>query len=189
MREHPPDTVAQTYARTVGALYLTLFLLGPLAFFLGRNSVMVRGDPLATAANVVASQGLSTAVPALLLLRGTGDLAAFDPDQVAALVVLSMEVNAFLVLVWGLLFGFHLALLGVLVYRSTFWPKTLGVLLAVAAVGYLAQGYGHLLAPQFDPVLSRVAVLLAVPGELAFAVWLLWKGVDPQRWTAFTQRA
>jgi hypothetical protein len=86
------------------------------------------------------------------------------------------------IIIWGLLFGFHLLLLGYLVYKSGFWPKVLGILLVIGSVGYLAQSYGHLLAPQYDGILSTVVIVLSIPGELAFTVWLLWKGIDVEKW-------
>jgi hypothetical protein len=131
---------------------------------------------------ILQAVNLFTAVPALLLLGGAGYLAAFEPDQLNALVLLFMDVNAFVIIIWGVLFGFHLLLLGYLVYRSGFWPRLLGILLIVAGIGYLLQSYGHLLAPQFDDILETVVIVLSVPGELAFTVWLLWKGVDVEQW-------
>jgi hypothetical protein len=131
---------------------------------------------------ILQAVNLFTAVPALLLLGGAGYLAAFEPDQLNALVLLFMDVNAFVIIIWGVLFGFHLLLLGYLVYRSGFWPRLLGILLIVGGIGYLLQSYGHLLAPQFDNILATVVIVLSVPGELAFTVWLLWKGVDVEQW-------
>jgi hypothetical protein len=55
-------------------------------------------------------------------------------------------------------------------------------LLLLAGVGYLAQSFGHFLLPQFDQILSVVVIVLAVPGELAFTIWLLAKGVNVERW-------
>lgn len=234
MTNHTTKTSPRTYARIVGIFYLIIFVLGPFAFFLGRTSVVVPGDPAATVDTLLASESmfrlgmvaetlivlieivvsailyvllrsvsqplalasalarfgqavlqaanLLTAVPALLLLGGAGYLATFEPDQLNALVLLFMEVNAFVIIIWGLLFGFHLLLLGYLVYRSGFWPRVLGILLLIASLGYLVQSYGHLLAPQYDELLATVVVLVAVPGELAFTVWLLWKGLDVDRW-------
>jgi hypothetical protein len=46
----------------------------------------------------------------------------------------------------------------------------------------LAQSFGHILWPQFDDILSVVVIVLAVPGELAFTIWLLAKGVNVERW-------
>jgi hypothetical protein len=131
---------------------------------------------------VVQAVNLFTAVPALLLLGGAGYLTVFEPAQLDALVLLFLDVNAFGILVWGLIFGFHLLLLGYLVYKSGFWPRILGILLVLASLGYLAQSYGHLLAPQYDDLLATIVVVLAVPGELAFALWLLIKGVNVEQW-------
>jgi hypothetical protein len=227
-------TSPKKIARIAGVLYLAIFFLGPFAFFLGRTSIVVPGNPAATIDNLMASESmfrlgivaetaiilieivvsailyvllrpvsrplslaaafarfaqsvlqavnLLTAVPALALLGGTGYLTVFAPDQLNALVLLFLDVNAFMIIIWGLIFGFHLVLLGYLVHRSRFFPRILGVLLIIGAVGYLAQSYGHILAPQFDDVLSTVVIVLSVPGELAFTVWLLWKGVNVERW-------
>jgi hypothetical protein len=129
----------------------------------------------------VQAVNLITAVPALLLLGGAGYVTAFAPEQWNALVLLFADTNAFMILLWGLIFGFHLLLLGVLVYRSGFLPRILGILLMIGAVGYLAQSYGHILTPQYDELLANVVIALSIPGELAFTVWLLWKGVNVER--------
>lgn len=231
---HTTQTSPRSYARIVGILYLALFILGPLAFFFGRTSVVVAGNPAATVGKLMTSEtmfrvgmaaetlivlieiavsaflyvllkpvsrplslasslarfaqsvlqavNLFTAVPALLLLGGAGYLAAFKPEQLNAIVMMSMSVNAFVIIIWGLIFGFHLLLLGYLVYRSGFWPRTIGVLLLIASAGYLLQSYGHILAPGFDTILGTVVVIMSIPGELAFTLWLLIKGVDVQRW-------
>ena len=61
---------------------------------------------------VVQAVSLLTGLPALLLLGGAGYLTVFEPAQLDALVLLFLDVNAFVILVWGLIFGFHLLLLG-----------------------------------------------------------------------------
>jgi hypothetical protein len=152
-------------------------LLRPVNMPLSLASALAR-----FAQSILQAVNLFTAVPALLLLSGASYLAAFEPDQLNALVLLFMDVNAFVIIVWGLLFGFHLLLLGYLVYKSGFWPKVLGILLVIGSLGYLAQSYGHILFPQYDSILSTVVIVVAVPGELAFTVWLLWKGIDVERW-------
>lgn len=42
------------YARVIGALYISLFILGPMVFLGGKGAVFVAGDAAATAANVQA---------------------------------------------------------------------------------------------------------------------------------------
>lgn len=133
---------------------------------------------------IVQGVNLITSALILLLVGGASYLTAFEPDQLAALAMLFLDANAFVILLWGLFFGFHLLLLGYLVYKSGFWPRVLGILLMLGSLGYLTQSYGHIVVPQYDSLLSTVVMVLAVPGELAFAVWLLWKGVDVERWEA-----
>lgn len=131
---------------------------------------------------VVQAVNLVTGGIALTLLSGAGYLAAFDDEQLEALAMVFVDMNEFLVMVWGLFFGFHLAMLGYLVHRSGFWPRAIGILLLMAAAGYLAQSYGHLVAPSYDATLAAIVQIVAFPAELAFTVWLLWKGVDADRW-------
>jgi hypothetical protein len=136
------------------------------------------------AQTILQAVNLFTAVPALLVLGGLGYLSAFEPEQVNAIVQIFADVNAFMILIWGLIFGFHLLLLGTLVYQSGFLPKVLGILLLIGGVGYLAQSYGHLLVPQYDGLLATVVIIMSIPGEIGFAIWLLWKGVDEEKWYA-----
>ena len=69
-------------------------------------------------------------------------------------------------------FSIHLLLLGYLVYRSGTIPRLIGILLAVAGLGYLADT----LRPFFFPGLSPKIVMVTFIGELVFMVWLLVKG-------------
>jgi hypothetical protein len=116
------------------------------------------------------------------VLSGGVYAAAFSTAQLDALTQLFLSANHLMVLVWGIFFGFHVLLLSYLVYASGFFPRFLGVLLTVAAVGYLAQSFGSMLWPQHTTMLADAVVILAVPGELAFTFWLLIKGLDTAKW-------
>jgi hypothetical protein len=59
----------------------------------------------------------------------------------------------------------------------------------VASLGYFAESYGTILSPDASDVLGIVVVVLAVPGELAFALWLAIKGVDEEKWNERALRA
>ncbi len=215
------------YARTIGVLYVMLFILGPMVFLGGKGAVLVADDAAATAANVLAMgqgyrvgmgieaviflievllsgllfvmfrgvnvavsfaaalarfgeaalQGANLLTSALVLGVAGGTLTAFTPEQRDQLLQLFQQANVTMVLVWGLFFGFHVLLLAWLVYHSMFLPRWIGVLLFVAGAGYLTQSFGVLLMPAWAPVLDTVVVVTAVPGELAFTLWLLVKGV------------
>jgi hypothetical protein len=86
--------------------------------------------------------------------------------------------------VWELFFALHCVTLGVLVFRSGFLPRALGPLVALAGLGYGANGLGHLLAPGAAAVLASVVGLTAVAGEVPLVLWLVFKGVDEARWQA-----
>jgi hypothetical protein len=70
------------------------------------------------------------------------------------------------------LFGLHLLVLGYLVFKSTYVPSILGVLVAIASLGYLVDSFGGFLSSSYD---ANVA-LLAFPGEVLLMGWLLWRG-------------
>lgn len=76
---------------------------------------------------------------------------------------------------WGLwLFPF-----GVLVMRSRFLPRILGVLLIANCFAYVAAILISLLLPSYANVVFR-AILPALLGELWIMLWLLIKGVKVQ---------
>ena len=61
---------------------------------------------------VIQAANLLTGIGVVLVLGGAGYLAAFGSDQLDALAMLFLDINAFGILLWGMLFGFHLVLLG-----------------------------------------------------------------------------
>ena len=108
----------------------------------------------------------------LILLSGANYLAVFEADQLHAQVLLFL--NAFYD-VWAIgliVFGFHIFILGYLVFKSNYIPRVLGVLLIVAGLSYLIDYFGKLLFPNFDVPISLVLGW----GELIFMFWLLFKG-------------
>lgn len=131
---------------------------------------------------VIQAANLLPSTLALLAVGGAGYFAAFEPEQRNDLVLLALDANEVMILVWGLFFALHLLLLGYLVFQSGFLPRILGALLVLASVGYFAESYGTLLFPDSGDVLGIVVIALAVPGELAFALWLVIKGVDERKW-------
>ena len=70
------------------------------------------------------------------------------------------------------LFGVHLLLIGLLAYRSDFMPRIFGVLLVIAGLGYLVDGFGAVLVPGYALDVTRFTFV----GEAALMFWLLIKG-------------
>jgi Domain of unknown function (DUF4386) len=75
------------------------------------------------------------------------------------------------------LFGFYCLLIGYLIFRSTFLPRILGVLMAVAGLGWLTFAW-----PRFASYLSPYNMIPGMVGEGGLTLWLLVFGVNEQRW-------
>lgn len=133
---------------------------------------------------VMAAGNLLTSILTLVAVGGAGYLAVFGSEQQDALALFFQDANDYVVLVWGLFFALSLVLTGWLVYGSGFMPKIPGILLALAGIGYLTQSLVGIVAPDLSGVMETVVIVLAVPGELVFALWLLIKGVDVPKWQA-----
>lgn len=116
----------------------------------------------------------------LLLLSGAGYLTVFAPDQLDTLALLFLNAHADVVLIWGLFFSLHLFLYGYLVYKSGYIPKIIGVLLVLASLPYLIQGFGNILFPQNKEMFTSIAFLSSI--EIALPLWLLIKGVNVEEW-------
>jgi hypothetical protein len=71
--------------------------------------------------------------------------------------------------------------IGYLIFRSTFLPRILGVLLAISGLCYLINCFANFLSPAFA---AHLLPYILVPGgaELLLALWLVVMGVNGQRW-------
>jgi len=99
-----------------------------------------------------------------------------------ALAGLFADMHAAGYLIAQIFFGLWLLPLGFLVYRSGYFPRVVGILLAVGCFGYLIDTFTRFLAPGIAGSVSAIAVIPAAIGELSFVVYLLVKGVRvPQR--------
>ncbi|WP_062378448.1 DUF4386 domain-containing protein [Demequina pelophila] len=138
---------------------------------------------------VMAAGCLATSVFTLHALSESGALDPFSAAQRDGLALFFQEANEGLVLVWGFFFALSLLITGWLVVRSGFLPRISGILLALAGAGYLLQSFGTFLVPELAGTWEMVVIVLAIPGELVFAIWLLVKGVDRDTWRAAAARA
>ena len=124
-------------------------------------------------------------IAALVVLKDARGraLSGFGPEQVqaTALVLLTVRTQAYSLSL--VLFGTYNVLTGYLILKSTFLPRILGALLAIAGIGYLINTFATFLAPDFAAHLSP---WIMIPGgsELLLAAWLLVVGVNEQRWKA-----
>lgn len=118
-------------------------------------------------------------IAALVLAHGADFLSVFDKPQRDALARLFLDLRGGGFDVAGIFWGLWLFPLGLLVYRSGFLPRFLGVLLMLGTLAYLANSFTSLVLPQHVAVVSRwMNPLQAV--EVVFMLWLLIMGAKPK---------
>jgi len=115
---------------------------------------------------------------AVVLARGEPFVSLFDKPQQAALAALFLRIHDHGFLINEIFAGLWLFPFGLLVFRSGFLPRILGLLLFVSGFGYLAISCTGLLFPLSVERVSRIASP-ALLGEGGIILWLLVKGARP----------
>lgn len=116
---------------------------------------------------------------ALFFLGDAEYLKSFTPDQLHTLSYLSIKLHDFGFGVGLIFFGFVCLIEGYLIFKSGYFPKTIGVLMALAGICYLTNSFALILAPQFS---SITLLLPCVIAELSLSLWLIFKGVNIPLW-------
>ena len=165
-------------ARMTGVVYLLYFLTAILAEILVGRKLVAYGNAtnlIATGFYVVLTllfYRLFKPVSRLISLIGAiFSLAGCVVMTLGFFPRVSLPISPFL------FFGPYCLLIGYLVFRSRFLPRALGVLMALAGLGWLA-----FLSPTVDHHLTIYIEVLGVFAEASLMLWLIVMGVNVQRW-------
>jgi len=71
-----------------------------------------------------------------------------------------------------IIFGVHLSVVGLLAWQSDFIHWVFGILLIISGLGYIVDGFGTVLNPDYSMNLAMFTFV----GEVAFIFWLLIRG-------------
>ena len=123
--------------------------------------------------------GVVSDAAALMVVRGGDFLSAFDQPQRDALAVLFLKLRDHQNTAAEILWGVWLLPLALLVYRSRFLPRFLGVWLALGGFAYVILSLTGELLPQYQERVFTYAQP-AFFGELALMLWLVIKGAQPR---------
>jgi hypothetical protein len=113
----------------------------------------------------------------LVVLGGGQYLSVFKAEQLRALALMFLDLNAQAAGTSLVFFGFYCLLIGYLILRSSFLPRILGVPMAMAGFGWLT-----FLLPPLAEYLSPYILVLGFLAELSLCLWLLVIGVNVSRW-------
>jgi hypothetical protein len=115
---------------------------------------------------------------ALMVVRGAGYLSVFDKPQRDAIAMLLLDLHDLQNTAAEILWGVWLLPLAVLVYRSHFLPRFLGVWLAINGFAYVILSLTGELLPQYQDKVFTFSTPARF-GELAIMLWLVIKGAKP----------
>ena len=116
-----------------------------------------------------------------VVIMRSGSLQTFSPDQINALVLLSLKFYGYAGMIFTAYYGMGWIVRGYLISRSGYLPKFLGVLMAIGGIGFVVRNFAMILAPAYA---SDVLLMLMFPGGLIMTAWLIVKGVDVPKWEA-----
>lgn len=114
----------------------------------------------------------------LLLTGGNNYLSVFEPVLLQAQVLILITAFNDTWSMGLIVFGLHILLAGYLVLKSGYMPKTFGILLILACIGYVGAHSIHLLFPDSEHLKALVDWIFIIPmvvGEVGLGVWLLIK--------------
>jgi Domain of unknown function (DUF4386) len=114
-------------------------------------------------------------IAALILFRGAEFLSAFDKPQRDALGMLFLRLHSHGIFIAEIFWGLWLFPFGLLVFRSGFMPRFIGVWLMINCFGYVALSVIALFFPDYYQAAFRYSQPVLF-GELVVMLWLLIKG-------------
>jgi hypothetical protein len=164
----------------VGLLSNLIYLLVALALYRLLKDVSVKQATLMVTFVVI---GVAAAfansfnqLAVLIILDKPDFLAAFDSAQLEGAAYLFIRLQSYGIQVIQIFWGLWLIPMGILVYRSGFIPKIIGVSLWFAAFAYLMSNFTFLLLPQYQAALSPIMTGLEML-ELPIILWLVIVGI------------
>jgi hypothetical protein len=165
-------------------LAYALWLFVPLALY---RLLKDAGQELAVAMVILGSLmqvpigffNTMTDAATLLLVRGADFLSVFDKPQRDALAMLFLNLHHQVDLANLVFAGLWLFPFGLLVYRSRFLPRFLGVWLMMACFAWLAFSFTGLVLPGHEDKVFTISQPFTL-GEVATMLWLAIIGAKPQ---------
>jgi hypothetical protein len=168
------------FLSNVGMLFTGVFL--PLALYLVFKPVDKKNAVLFVILMLVTVPimcfNLVNQFAALLVSTDANYAELFFPDTLNGLVMLFLDLEEVGYTIAKIFWGLWLLPLGYLAYKSDYMPKILGILLIISCFTYLIDFSIFFVLPSVYETIAMIINLPTMFFELAFAFWLLIKGVN-----------
>jgi hypothetical protein len=117
-------------------------------------------------------------IAALILVSGADFLSSFQKSQLDALAMLFIRLHNHGIEIVAIFWGLWLFPFGILIIRSGFIPRILGILLFLAGSAYLASSFATLVMPQYEHFVGQFTTVLAIL-EMPTVFWFIIRGLWP----------
>jgi hypothetical protein len=118
----------------------------------------------------------ASSIASLMIFKGEV-LKTFELSQRQDLAMLLLKINDYGTIVIEMFWGLWLLPFGLLAYKSGFIPRILGVFLLLNGIAYIIHCFTHLLLPEYQGLIFKIATPIWTLGEISITLWLLIKGV------------
>lgn len=173
--EQTAEASPRVRARIAGVFYLLTIVIGAVAVSVA--SVRLAANLIATLCYIAVTllfYGMFKPVSrSISSLAAAVSLVGCAISALGAFHLVPSRINPLV------FFGFYCLLIGYLIFRSTFLPRSLGLLMAFGGIGWLT-----FLSPSLASHLFPYNMAPGLLGEGSLTLWLLVAGVNVQRWNA-----
>jgi hypothetical protein len=115
-------------------------------------------------------------ITSLMIFKGE-ILKSFELSQRQDLAMIFLKINDYGTLTLEMFWGLWLLPFGLLVYKSGFIPRVLGVFLILNGIAYIIPCFVSVLFPDYQTHVTQFAMPFWILGEISITLWLLIKGV------------
>jgi len=161
----------------VPVIVVFYLLLRPVSESLALTATLLN---LVQTAVLVAERG--QLLTPLLISGDVSAVQAFSVAQQQAFSQLAIRLHAHGFGIGLIFFGFACLIRAWLIYRSGLMPWPIALLLGGAGFCYLVNSFALLLAPDLAAALFPAVLLPAFVGEASLCVWMMFRGIDLERW-------
>lgn len=113
----------------------------------------------------------------ILMIQGADKMSTEQLTQLGIDVMTQIQVFDYGYLISGVFFAINCFFMGVLLYKSAYFPKLIGIMIFIAGLGYLFNCMASFIVPSLMEISAMVMLFTAVIAEVTFCAYLLIVGV------------
>ncbi len=160
--------------------YIFMFFFGLTVYHLFREFDSVLPTVFLTSILITVAIAVTNSLNslgALVVVSQANYLNVFSPEQLNAMALIFLRLSSYGQALLEVFWAPYLFSFGLLIIRSGFFPRILGILLVIMSVGFPINTFTKLLIPDFYPAMfTLLAQVLGALGGIPTILWLLIRG-------------